>query len=34
MTIGHLVECLLSKLVLKGEEGGGMPFTDVTLERL
>ncbi|KAJ3172021.1 DNA-dependent RNA polymerase II [Geranomyces variabilis] len=35
MTIGHLVECLLSKLgTLTGIEGDASPFTDVTVDQI
>lgn len=35
MTIGHLVECLLSKLgTLVGQEGDATPFTELTVENV
>ncbi|RXK35759.1 DNA-directed RNA polymerase II subunit RPB2 [Tremella mesenterica] len=35
MTIGHLVECLLSKLsTMTGSEGDATPFTELTVEKV
>ena len=35
MTIGHLVECLLSKTAtLQGQEGDATPFTELTVEKI